>query len=317
MTTPKQSTPLRLAMLGMIEGNGHPYSWAAIINGYDREAMEQCPYPVIAQYLGSQPPENIGFSDARVTHIWTDNPEDAPKVARTSKIDHVVAQPGDVIGEVDAVIIATDDGDDHVDRARPFVERDLPVFIDKPLATNEEDLRTFSKWVDEGAKILSSSGMRYAPETRILANSEPDLGALRWVSSFTCKTWERYGIHALEAVYPYLQTGFESVRLINNPHGDVAQISHRSGVSLTIPAIHDAFGGFGKIQAVGTRGNSFIEMTDTFTAFRDQLRSFVDYLKSGQRPFPFEETRELMAILIAGRRSRVANGSAMDIRDIL
>ena len=26
---------IRLAMLGMIEGNGHPYSWSAIINGYN------------------------------------------------------------------------------------------------------------------------------------------------------------------------------------------------------------------------------------------------------------------------------------------
>lgn len=35
---------LRLAMLGMIEGNGHPYSWSAIVNGYDPAEMEMCPY---------------------------------------------------------------------------------------------------------------------------------------------------------------------------------------------------------------------------------------------------------------------------------
>ncbi|MDD3926903.1 MAG: hypothetical protein PHT33_09620 [bacterium] len=28
---------IRLAMLGMVDGNGHPYSWSAIFNGYDRE----------------------------------------------------------------------------------------------------------------------------------------------------------------------------------------------------------------------------------------------------------------------------------------
>ncbi|RKY68211.1 MAG: oxidoreductase, partial [Candidatus Latescibacterota bacterium] len=32
---------LKIAMLGMTEGNGHPYSWSAIINGdYDPEEME-------------------------------------------------------------------------------------------------------------------------------------------------------------------------------------------------------------------------------------------------------------------------------------
>ena len=34
-----EPAPLRLAMLGLIPGNGHPYSWSAIINGYDRAAM--------------------------------------------------------------------------------------------------------------------------------------------------------------------------------------------------------------------------------------------------------------------------------------
>ena len=47
---------IRLAMLGMVEGNGHPFSWSAIINGrYDAEAMARCGYPVIPQYLGAQP----------------------------------------------------------------------------------------------------------------------------------------------------------------------------------------------------------------------------------------------------------------------
>src|ERR1051325_5639197 len=97
-------------MLGMIEGNGHPYSWSAIVNGYDPVKMAACPYPVIAQYLGKQPLETVRIRGVRVTHVWTDNPEDAPKVAAASKIEHVVAKPEEVIGKVDAVVIATDDG---------------------------------------------------------------------------------------------------------------------------------------------------------------------------------------------------------------
>ena len=30
----------KIAMLGMVDGNGHPYSWSAMFNGYDKEAME-------------------------------------------------------------------------------------------------------------------------------------------------------------------------------------------------------------------------------------------------------------------------------------
>lgn len=308
--------PFRLAMLGMIPGNGHPYSWSAIINGYRPDLMRQCPYPVIADYLGAAPAGQIGFSDAKVTHIWTDDPGEAPLVAAASLIGSVVDHPEEVIGHVDAVVVATDDGDDHVRRARPFVEAGLPVFVDKPLATNLDDLQTFSRWVDQGAQILSSSGMRYAPEMRRLAEAK-DLGDLRWISSFTCKTWERYGIHALEAVFPSLGPGFQSVALHHVSHGDVATIQHQSGVTITLPAIHDGFGGFGKIQVAGTQGSLFIELQDTFAAFRAQLRAFVDFLHSKSSPFPFAHTQELMAILIAGRQSREQNGLSVSVEGVL
>ena len=53
---------IRLAMLGMVDGNGHPYSWSAIINGtYDAEAMASCGFPVIPQYLAAEPKENLGI----------------------------------------------------------------------------------------------------------------------------------------------------------------------------------------------------------------------------------------------------------------
>src|SRR5882757_8730755 len=106
------SGELRLAMLGMIEGNGHPYSWSAIVNGYDPVEMAKCPYAAIPAYLGRQPLASVRIPGARVTHVWTDDPADAPNVAAASLIPHVVSQPEDVLGQVDAVVIATDDGDD-------------------------------------------------------------------------------------------------------------------------------------------------------------------------------------------------------------
>ena len=154
---------LRFAMLGMIPGNGHPYSWSAIVNGYDPVAMAPCPYPSIPQYLGAQPLAQVKVPNAQVTHIWTDVLDEARLVAKASLIPHVVNQPEDVIGHVDAVFISTDDGYDHVRRARPFVEAGLPVFIDKPLAISIQDLQTFIDWEKGGAPILSSSGARYHP----------------------------------------------------------------------------------------------------------------------------------------------------------
>lgn len=34
MSFPLGDKPIRLGMLGMTEGNAHPFSWSAMINGY-------------------------------------------------------------------------------------------------------------------------------------------------------------------------------------------------------------------------------------------------------------------------------------------
>ena len=51
MNFPFGDQPIRIGMLGMTEGNAHPFSWSAMINGcYDHELMaEYCKtlYPSI------------------------------------------------------------------------------------------------------------------------------------------------------------------------------------------------------------------------------------------------------------------------------
>lgn len=308
---------IRLAMLGMIEGNGHPYSWSAIINGYNPEAMAKCPFPVIPQYLAEVPLNTMRILGARVTHVWTDNPDDAPKVAAASKIENVVARPEDVIGQVDAVIIGTDDGHEHARRAGPFLDAGLPVFVDKPLAINVPDLNQFIRWHKAGKVFLSSSNMRYAPETKQILRQKAQLGELRWITTCTSKTWERYAIHALEALWPIVGPGFLGVRTESRPGSDIAYLTHKSGVQINLAAIHDAVGSYGALHVFGTKGNLAVTCWDTYTAFRNQLCAFIEMLRTGERPYPLGETVELMAVIIAGLRSRDRAGELVAVSDIL
>jgi predicted dehydrogenase len=304
-------------MLGMIPGNGHPYSCSAIINGYDPDKMAECPYPGIPRYLGAQPLETVRVPGAQVTHIWTDDPTEAPQVAAAAKIPNVVARPEEVIGHVDAVIVATDDGNDHVRRVRPFIEAGLPAFIDKPLAINLSDLRQFVQWHDEGRKFLSTSGMRYAPEIGRFQEAIGSLGELRWITSVTSKAWERYGIHALEAVYPLLGPGFISARTDYRAGKSLVYLEHESGVLLTVAALTDALGSFGAVHFYGTASHMPVTLQDTYHAFRAQLMAFLAMVREGNSPVPFAQTLELMAILIAGVRSREQDGRSVQVREVL
>jgi len=307
---------IRIAMLGMVDGNGHPYSWSAMMNGYDPEEMTKCPYPGIPDYLDKEPKETLRIEGVQVTHIWTDDPKDAENVARASLIPNIAACPEDVIGKVDAVIIATDKGHEHVARVKPFVEAGLPVFVDKPLVDNKEDLRTFVRWIDRGSRIMSSSAMRYAKEFLPYRLSTHYLGELRYLSITTPKTWERYGIHALEGIYPILGTGFVSVRNTGEENRNIVHIKHQSGADAVIAATRDMYGGFGVLTICGTKGYVQSAFADAFYSFKAQLEAFIQYLRTGEMPFPFDETVELMKIVIAGIMSRQEGGREVWLEEI-
>jgi predicted dehydrogenase len=315
----KDPQNIRLAMLGMVDGNGHPYSWSAIINGrYDAPTMAACGYPVIPQYLGAEPPENLGIPGVQVTHIWCDNPDDAAKVAKAAFIPNVVKRPEDVIGQVDAVVIPTDRGWEHVERARPFIEAELPLLIDKPLCDNQADLRQFIAWHEQGKAFLSTSAMRYAKEFAAARAAMPEaVGTCRLMTITTPKSWERYGMHALESVYPMLAPGgWVSVVNTGTEYANIVHASHESGVNVVLAAISDMLGAFAKFNAYGTKGILATAFQDTFYAFKAQLVAFVGYLRTGKSPVPFSETTELVKLLIAGARSRDEGGRVVKLSEI-
>lgn len=308
---------LRIGILGMTEGNGHPYSWSAMFNDFDPEYMSECPFPVIPVYLGKQPKSTIGIPGAKITCIcctgWAER-EAAEHIANASNIPEVLDRPEDMIGKVDAVIVATDVGDEHVERCRPFVEAGIPMFIDKPLVNKEDDLRTFVEWRKNGAKFITSSSMRYCKEFEAYYKNHYELGDLMYICSPMSKKYETYGIHALEAMYPMLGKGFVSVRNTGTFERTVVHIKHESGCNVNvIQGIGQAGAG---MLLIGTAGSKYIEVGDSYYAFKKQLDLFVHWLRTGEEPFPFDESVELMKMVIAGLRSREEGGREVMLDEI-
>lgn len=310
---------IRLGMLGMVPENGHPYSWSAIINGgYDPVAMADCGYPAIPKYLGAQPRDQLGIPGCAVTHIWCDDSADARGVARAAMIPNVVDRAEDVIGHVDAVIIATDIGSEHVERARAFFDAGLPVFIDKPLTDNRDGLQQFTDWHRSGKRFMSSSCMRYSKEFIGLRERMHEIGEPRAITVLMAKSWERYGIHALESVYSMLPPGgYEWVANTGDGGANVVHLRHRNGVDVVLITTTDLYGAFGVVQLAGTKGCLEARFTDTFYAFKSQLAAFVSYLRTSMEPLPFEQTREQMAVIIAGIESRDHGGDRVYLKEIL
>jgi len=75
--------------------------------------------------------------------------------------------------------------------------------------------------------------------------------------------------------------------------------------------------GSGALTLAGTHGFDQIKSMDSFYSFKTQLETFIRYLRTGERPFPYSETEELMRMIIAGIQSREAGGKEIFLKDIL
>ena len=104
---------IKLGIIGINEGNGHPFSFSAIINGFDHEGMKNSGWDVIYNYLKIRHASEFGFDNVQVTHAWTQDPEQTKKIAKASKIPNIVVDMNDMLDEVDGVLIARDDYETH------------------------------------------------------------------------------------------------------------------------------------------------------------------------------------------------------------
>ncbi len=308
---------LKIGILGMTEGNGHPYSWSAMFNGYNKQYMDQCPFPVIPEYLYKQPEKTIGIPGAHITHICCTGyaeREMAEHMAKASNIPNVVDSPLDMLGEVDAVICATDVGDEHVERCKPFLDAGIPMFIDKPLVNTEEDLKTFVRWRKEGKQFITSSCMRYAKEFEPYYATTYEFGKLMYICSPMSKKWETYGIHAVEQMYPILGKGFVSVQNTGTYEQAQVHLVHENGCCVDIPQ-GIGMAGAGLLM-IGTAGSTYVECNDSYYAFKKQLDLFVNWLRTGVEPVDFSDSVEMMKIIIAGLRSRNEGGRVVNLSEI-
>ena len=228
---------IRVGMLGFSEGNGHPFSFSAIINGYAEDAMANSGWPGIHAYLRRPDASEFGALGLSVTHAWSQCFAQTELLCAACLIPNAV--PGDdptkMLGAVDAVIVARDDHEQHLAMALPFLEAGLPVLIDKPLTLNSSHLSTFRPYLESGL-LMSASGMRYARELDEPRAQLREYGELKLVRGVVLNDWARYGIHIIDATLNVIDARPTAVTAMAAPHESVA-IELDNGCLWTIDAL--------------------------------------------------------------------------------
>ena len=300
---------LRIGMIGLNEGNGHPFSYSAIFNGYDPEALKlSCPFALIRDYLPREHRNEVFLEGAKVTHLWTQDLALSEKISRVSRIPHVVTRMEDLIGVVDAVILARDDPWNHLAMARPFLEAKVPLFIDKQLASTSQETDEILRLAGPEYPLMAGSSARY---TRDLQSARGMLSGrvVRSIHGMSRVSWMRYGHHLFEPIACLFGLGIDWVRSLCSEEGhDIVQIHYHSGLNVILEFVSDIHL---PIQFTCFSEDSeplAVPFTDFFYSFREMLRAFVNMVHAGQRPFPRQEMIGIAHVILAGDLSKRAGG---------
>ncbi|MBL0356341.1 MAG: Gfo/Idh/MocA family oxidoreductase [Chitinophagaceae bacterium] len=291
---------LKLGVIGMSEGNGHPYSWSAIFNGYDPQFMKDCPFPVIPAYLSKQqfPEDSLGHL-AEVTHVWCPDKATATHIAAASRISYVVDGLQEMVGKVDAVLLARDDAATHYEYALPFLKAGIPVFIDKPLAIKIREAERIWAAQQRPNQVFSCSSLRYAKELLLTENEKESIGEIKMVEGSVMKKWETYAIHILEPLLSQLPKRGKliDVKSINVSAKQVlVQWENVTGYFKTTGNIPSPL----EIKFFGEKGNITKTFSDSFNAFKNSLAAFIEVIQQPEKNIAKEETLELVTILEKG-----------------
>ena len=291
---------IRAGIVGFSEGNGHPFSFSAIINGYDDTAFANAGWSVILNYLRRQPSESFGIDDVRITHAWTQDRKITNRLCEACLIENPCTDVSDMLGEVDTLIVARDDWETHAQLAMPFLRYGIPVFVDKPLTLDSDELLEFTPYLENGL-LMSCSGLRYAVEIDSLRVPEPLTGSIKLLSGTVVKGLERYGIHLIEAV---ASIGGVFARPVAITRLDAPHESFLLRFDSDIPFRLDCLGEVGKtfhLSVFGEKSHFHFDLHDNFTAFHRTLTHFFAMVRTGTPSIDPTETVAIMNLLSRAR----------------
>ena len=296
---------ISVGMIGYNDGNGHPFSFSAIINGYNPSKMRDSPYPVIYNYLQKRDMSEMSVGNLKVTHVWCPDKKMAQTIADCSLIANVVDDYKEMLNHVDAVIIARDDVDSHFEIAKFFLENNVFTFVDKPLSIDKKEIEFYTPYLQNGL-LMSCSALRYYPAITNYCEGKLKEDTLIYSYSVSLLNWFKYGIHVLEAVTHIHGTDVEWVQNFGSTGDELVKVMYKSGEYALLQT--NAKIGFAiRSTFFGAKSNYVVNFDDNFTFFKNGLVEFHKQIISKKPSINPAETLTILKILMAAQESSQEN----------
>jgi predicted dehydrogenase len=303
---PARETNLRIGIIGL--DTSHAVAFAKEFNG-DNAPSELHGMRVVAAYpRGSADIESSVKRVPEYTQIVKEL-----GVTIVDSIDELVAQ-------VDAVLLESNDGRPHLEQALPVLKARKPMFIDKPMAGSLSDaVAIFLAAEHFQSPIFSSSSLRYLPGAQ--EARQGSLGDVVGCDAFSPCSLEPthpdlywYGIHGVELLFTVMGTGCQQVQRVAQPGTDFVVGTWEGGRVGTFrgirPPAHHDYGG----TVFGSTGTKYL---GTFEGYGPLVLQIGEFFRSGQPPVTEGETLEIFAFMTAADASKQQGGAAVSLESVM
>lgn len=103
------------------------------------------------------------YPDVEVVGVYTNEPE-AEKRMQDNFGVYCAKSYDEFVGKVDGVVITARDGRNHYKYAKPYIASGMPMFIDKPITSDEVEAVAFMKDLkSHGCRVVGGSSCPHAP----------------------------------------------------------------------------------------------------------------------------------------------------------
>ncbi|MEK4083075.1 Gfo/Idh/MocA family oxidoreductase [Psychrobacillus sp. FSL K6-1415] len=202
---------------------------------------------------------------------------------------------------VDAVIIGTVDGRNHLDWFKKVVSYSKPVFIDKPvvMSSNEmKELINLSKV--HHTPVMSSSSLRFSESVIAAANNTEIesgyfFGPTPRQQQMPGYFW--YGIHLLEMVVTIFGTKVKHMKIETYPDCEQIHMTFASGKHVIIRGENDWHNRFGAILHSKESVHSLRLWEEEKPYYAGLIEQVVHFFETGVSPVPIEETEQIIELI--------------------
>jgi hypothetical protein len=226
----------------------------------------------------------------------------------------------EAVGEdVDAIMLESVDGRQHLEQFKVLVKFGKPIFIDKPFTCSYPDAKAIADLAAENnVPIMTASAIRYAAglselnKTGNKIHTCDTFGPMAILDDYPGYFW--YGIHTVEMLYSFMGAGCVELKVEMSDNLDITIAKWNDGRVATLRGARFDGGGYSFGCTISTdQGIEFSLTANEPPFYACLLKKIIPFFQTGKSPIAIEESLETIAFIDAMNESYNNNGKVIEL----